>query len=68
MNKVIPKLFCDIDSVNIFNDLNVFTGADICAAAPAAKLHFRRIFVLYAFLLLLFHSHILLHYGLNLKL
>lgn len=65
---VVPKLSCDIDSVNLFNDLNVFTSAGIFAAASAAELHFRRIFVLYVFLLLLRHPQFLLHYRLNLKL
>lgn len=57
-----------IDSVHVFDDLDVVARADWLAAASAAKLYIRWALVLYVLLLLLRHSYFLFHYSLNLKL
>lgn len=65
--RFVLELGCDVDSVHVFDDLDVIAGADVFAAASAAELHFA-LEVLHVFLLLLSHSHFPLHYGLQLKL
>lgn len=57
----IPKLRCYIDFVCIFDDLDVFTGADLGAAASTAEHHLRWFLVLHAFLFLLYLLNLLLH-------
>lgn len=66
-SRLVPELWCNINSVHVFDDLDVLASANVSAAASAAKLHFT-LLVLHVFLLLLYHSHLLLHYSLNLKL
>lgn len=54
--------------MHVLDDLDVFTGADVFAAASAAKLHIGGILTLHFLLLLLLLSHLLLCYRLKLKL
>lgn len=58
----------NIDSVHVFDDLDVSAGAGECITASAVKVHVTWVCSFYAFLLFLCCSHFVLHNSLNLKL
>lgn len=68
MEQFPPELWCDVDSVNVGDDLDVSAGASLFAAAPAAEFHLRRVLVFNILLLLRFHLQLILNYSLYLKL
>lgn len=67
MEQFPPELWCDVDSVNVLDHLDVCAGANLFAAAPAAEFHLRRVHVFNILLLLCFYPQLVLHYSLHLK-
>lgn len=63
----ILELWRNVDSVHVFNDVDVFAAADAFAAASTAELHSRWTLILDGLLLLLYMPHFCLQYSLNLK-
>lgn len=64
----LPELLCDIDMVHVLDLLNIFSRANKHTALPAAQTDFRWWLLHHSLLLFLLYLHLLLHYGLHLKL
>lgn len=63
-----PELWCDVDSVNVLDDLDVCAGANLLAAAPATEFHLGRVLIFYVLLFFRHHSQLALHDSLHLEL
>lgn len=64
----LPEPIGDVDMVHVFDDLDIFSGANKLNALSTVQTDFRWRFFQHALLLFLLRLNLLFHYGLELKL